>query len=78
VAVTGNNNINAWSGGMEFDGVISGSGQLNWYGAGSLTLNGANTYSGGTTISGANGGTVYVGNASGLGTGPVVNNGNLV
>lgn len=34
----------------QFDGVISGTGQLNVVGTGILTLSGANTYSGGTTV----------------------------
>jgi len=55
VTVTGNNNLNAWSGGMRFDGVISGSGLLNWYGGGSLTLGAANTFNGTVTASGNNG-----------------------
>ena len=55
VAVSGFNNLNAWSGGMEFDGVISGSGTINWYGGGTLALGGANTFSGTVTASGNNG-----------------------
>ena len=48
-------------------GVISGSGfSLTKAGAGTLTLSGANTYSGGTTI---NAGTLNINNASALGTG---------
>lgn len=46
--------------------ITTGSGSLTKIGAGSLALNAANTYTGGTVISN---GTVTVGNASGLGTG---------
>lgn len=50
-------------------GVISGSGfQMTKKGAGTLALNGANTFNGGTTIAE---GTVNVGAPNGLGTGPV-------
>jgi autotransporter-associated beta strand protein len=55
VAVSGFNNLNGWSGGMQFDGVISGSGTINWYGGGTLALGGANTFSGTVTASGNNG-----------------------
>ena len=55
VTVTGNNNLNAWNGGMQFDGVISGSGLINWYGGGTLVLGGGNTFSGTVTASGNNG-----------------------
>jgi outer membrane autotransporter protein len=60
-----------------FSGVISGSGGLTKAGSGRLVLTGANTYGGGTTISG---GTLQLGNgeASGSIIGPVVNNGALV
>lgn len=44
-------------------------------GAGKLTLSGANTYTGGTSVSS---GTVEVGNATGLGTGPVMIAGGVV
>ncbi|MEK8050518.1 autotransporter-associated beta strand repeat-containing protein [Ideonella sp. DXS22W] len=36
----------------QFDGVISGSGGVTQAGSGTLTLNGANSYTGGTTVSG--------------------------
>jgi autotransporter-associated beta strand protein len=51
------------------NGVISGAGgQLVLDGAGTITLGGANTYDGGTTI---NAGTVLLGDAAGFGTGVV-------
>ena len=65
VTVTGTNNLNAWSGGMEFDGVISGSGTLIWYGGGTLTLGGANTFTGTITASGNNG-TLMLANTNAL------------
>ena len=55
VAVSGFNSLNGWAGGMELDGVISGSGTINWYGGGTLALGGANTFSGTVTASGNNG-----------------------
>ena len=51
-----------------FPGVISGSGIVRQNGTGTLTLTGANTYGGGTTIAE---GTMLTQNASALGTGPV-------
>ena len=65
VSVTGFNNLNAFSGGMQFDGVVSGSGTLNWYGSGSLVLGGANTFSG-TINAGANGGSLVLSNVNAL------------
>lgn len=65
VSVTGFNNLNAFDGGMQLNGVISGSGTLNWYGSGSLTLGGANTFSG-TLIATANGGSVVLSNVNAL------------
>jgi autotransporter-associated beta strand protein len=62
---------------VTFGGVISGSGAFTKFGAGTLVLTGANTYTGGTTI-GA--GTLRVGDGatSGSLTGNVVTNGALV
>jgi len=51
--------------------VISGPGALTKAGYGTLTLNGANTFSGGATIAL---GTLRLGNASALGTGPLTLN----
>ncbi len=54
---------------------IEGSGRLEKIGTGTLTLNSANTYSGGTTLTG---GTVVVNAANNLGTGIITfNGGNL-
>jgi fibronectin-binding autotransporter adhesin len=50
----------------QFDGVISGAGQFAKIGVGSANLTGANTYTGGTTVSG---GTLNALNASGSATG---------
>ena len=55
VSVSGTNNLNAWWGGFRMDGVVSGSGFLNWYGSGSMTLGGANTFSGIMDVAGNNG-----------------------
>jgi autotransporter-associated beta strand protein len=49
-----------------YGGVISGAGNVTNYGAGTITLTGANTYSGGTTLKA---GKLLVNNASGSGTG---------
>ena len=55
-------------------GIIAGPGKLIYTGLGQLTLNTANTYSGGTLVSNTTGGTLYVylQNYNGLGTGPVI------
>ena len=56
-------------------GSVSGTGHLIKEGAGTLKLNGANTYSGGTTISA---GTLETGHSSALGTDKVTVNGGIL
>jgi len=58
-----------------FSGILSGGGSLVKQGNGTLTLSGANTHKGGTSI--AAGGALSAGNLLALGIGPVVNNGTL-
>ena len=58
---------NAGYGLME-NGAIGGNGALNLIGAGTTTLNSANSYSGGTTL---NGGSVVAGNNASFGTGNI-------
>ncbi|EBN0623321.1 autotransporter-associated beta strand repeat-containing protein [Salmonella enterica] len=60
--------------GGDFDNAISGSGQVVKSGDETLTLSGANSYTGGTTISG---GTLVATNVEALGTGDVTNNATL-
>ena len=68
VTVTSNN--------LTIGGVISGSGySLTKAGAGTLTLGGANTYSGGTTLSA---GQLNLNNASALGTGALTISGGAI
>src|SRR5439155_5297353 len=64
----GTNNLTVGSNNLSttFSGVIQDSGSLTKIGTGILTLIGANTYAGGTTI---NGGTLLVNNKSDSGTG---------
>lgn len=53
-------------------GSFTGPGKLNYIGTGELTINNANTYSGGTLISNANiSAPLYLNNLNGLGVGPV-------
>lgn len=54
---------------LTYDGVIAGTGGLVKAGAGTLTLTGANSYDGGTTISN---GTLVVSNAAALGAGSLM------
>ncbi|WP_139761190.1 autotransporter-associated beta strand repeat-containing protein, partial [Salmonella enterica] len=56
--------------GGTFDNAISGIGQVEKSGDGTLTLSGSNTYTGGTLISG---GTLVASNVEALGTGDVTN-----
>ena len=58
-----------------YAGIISGSGSLTQVGPGAVFLAASNSFSGGTIISN---GSLFVNNASGLGTGPVTVNGTLV
>ncbi|EHO2963659.1 autotransporter outer membrane beta-barrel domain-containing protein [Salmonella enterica] len=71
--VTDNATLEMNTGG-DFDNVISGSGQVVKSGDETLTLSGANSYTGGTTISG---GTLVANNVEALGTGDVTNNATL-
>jgi len=66
--VTGSNNLSTTvSGIIQDEGIITtGPGSLKKVGTGTLTLEGANTYTGGTTI---NEGTLIVGNSTGSATG---------
>ncbi len=69
--------IGANNGSTTFSGTISGAGQLEKIGGGTLSLSGSNTYGGITTISG---GTLQIGgggNAGSLGSNSVVNNADL-
>ena len=70
IALNGNANITPGaSTGITFGGIISGIGRsLTFSGAGASTLNAANTYSGGTTLSA---GTLNLGNDAALGGGPL-------
>lgn len=65
VTVTGFNNLNAWAGGIRFDGVISGDGTLNWWGVGTLTLSAANDFTG-TVVAADNDGSLILANVDAL------------
>ncbi|MGQ2051419.1 autotransporter-associated beta strand repeat-containing protein [Salmonella enterica] len=67
--VTNNATLELNTGGT-FDNAISGSGQVVKSGDETLTLSGANTYTGGTTI---NGGTLVASNVEALGSGDIDN-----
>ncbi len=68
LAFTVNQTWNLSAGALVINGIVSGSGSLTKTGAGTLTLNGANIYTGNTTLSG---GTVQIGNDSAFGTGTI-------
>jgi autotransporter-associated beta strand protein len=67
---TGNDNTST-----TFSGTISGSGSLVKVGTGTLTLAGANAYTGGTTLAG---GTLSLANNQALGSGPLTTTGSVV
>ncbi len=71
--VTDNATLELNTGG-DFDNAISGSGQVVKSGDETLTLSGANSYTGGTTISG---GTLFASNVEALGTGDITDNATL-
>ncbi|HBJ6901610.1 TPA: autotransporter outer membrane beta-barrel domain-containing protein [Salmonella enterica subsp. enterica serovar Wyldegreen] len=71
--VTDNATLELNTGG-DFDNAISGSGQVVKSGDKTLTLSGANSYTGGTTISGA---TLVASNVDALGSGDVTDNATL-
>ncbi|HAB4785129.1 TPA_asm: AIDA autotransporter-like protein ShdA, partial [Salmonella enterica subsp. enterica serovar Derby] len=71
--VTDNATLELNTGGT-FDNVISGSGQVVKSGDEMLTLSGANSYTGGTTISG---GTLVASNVEALGSGDITDNATL-
>ncbi|ECT3786713.1 autotransporter outer membrane beta-barrel domain-containing protein [Salmonella enterica subsp. enterica serovar Altona] len=71
--VTDNARLELNTGG-DFDNAISGSGQVVKSGDETLTLSGANSYTGGTTISG---GTLVASNVEALGTGDITDNATL-
>ncbi|RXO69777.1 autotransporter outer membrane beta-barrel domain-containing protein [Salmonella enterica] len=72
--VTDNATLELNTGG-DFDNAISGSGQVVKSGDETLTLSGANSYTGGTTISG---GTLIATNVNALGTGAIDNRASLL
>ncbi|MGK7455711.1 autotransporter-associated beta strand repeat-containing protein, partial [Salmonella enterica] len=72
--VTDNATLELNTGG-DFDNAISGSGQVVKSGDKTLTLSGANSYSGATTISG---GTLIAANVNALGTGAIDNRASLL
>ncbi len=70
----GNGTIEVAAGqGLSYGGIVAGSGSLTKLGAGSLTLSGANTYSGGTLVSAG----ALVGSTASL-AGPITNNSTIV
>lgn len=67
--------INCATGNIALSGIISGANGLIKTGANLLTLNGINTYTGGTTV---NAGTVKIGNARALGIGQLTLDANTI
>ncbi len=75
ISLAGNLNIegftNAAASGMTFNGVLSGTGSLTDAGYSYAVLNGNNTYSGGTYLSGASASTFLLGSDTAFGTGTI-------
>ena len=71
----GGNNLSTAVSGIIADGGFNSGGSLVKVGTGTLTLSGANTYTGGTTL---NAGTIIVNNAQALGLGNVTVNGGIL
>ena len=72
IGLTGADTIDTQAFNLTLGGTISGGGQLIKVGTGNLTLNGGNSYSGGTNLSQ---GSITVGTGSALGTGVLAMNG---
>jgi autotransporter-associated beta strand protein len=68
ISTAGTGTIDTQANSFTLGGVISGAGSITKIGSGNLVLNGANTYSGGSSI---NAGTVTVGSNTALGSGLV-------
>jgi outer membrane autotransporter protein len=66
ISTAGVGTIDTGANTLTLGGVISGAGSISKIGAGTLVLNGANTFSGGTAL---NAGTISVGSNTALGTG---------
>ncbi len=75
VTLTGNPTVTTTAGNLTVGGVISGAHNIVKAGSGTLTLNGANTYSTGTTLSA---GQLNINNSTALGTGSFVINGGTI
>jgi autotransporter-associated beta strand protein len=77
VTLGANSQVSVSSNTLTVGGVIGGAFSLSKTGNGTLVLNGANVHSGGTIMTGSgSAGTLILGNASALGTGPVTFNAN--
>lgn len=77
LSLTANSQVTVNANTLSVGGAISGPFRIAKAGAGTLALNGANTHSGGTLITGSSSaGKLILGHANALGTGPLTINGN--